>query len=80
MKSMKCSQLGGACEKVFRADTFEQIAEMSKQHGMEMLQKKDEAHLRAMSEMQDLMKRPEAMKQWYESRKKEFEGLPDERD
>ena len=39
------------CEKELRANTFEEIAEMSKQHGMEMFQKKDEAHLKAMSEM-----------------------------
>ena len=32
-----------------RANTFEEIAEMSKQHGMEMFQKKDETHLKAMN-------------------------------
>lgn len=78
MKTMKCNQLGGACEKEFRANTFEEIAEMSKLHGMEMFQKKDEAHLKAMSEMQDLMQKPEAMKEWFESRKKEFEALPED--
>ncbi len=56
MKTMKCNQLGGACEKEFRADTFEEIAEISKQHGMEMYQKNDEAHLNAMNKMQELMK------------------------
>jgi predicted small metal-binding protein len=35
MKTMKCNQLGGACEKEFQANSFEEIAEMSKQHGME---------------------------------------------
>jgi len=75
---MKCSQLGGACEKEFQANTFEEIAEMSKQHGMEMFQKKDEAHLKAMSEMQALMEKPEAMKAWFENKKKEFEALPED--
>jgi len=32
---MTCNQLGGACEKEFRAETFEEMAKMSKQHGME---------------------------------------------
>ena len=41
MKSMTCNQLGDACEKAFHAETFEEIAEMSKQHGMEMFQKQD---------------------------------------
>ena len=55
MKSMTCKQLGGACDKEFRAATFEEIAEMSKRHGMEMFQQKDSAHLEAMGKMQVLM-------------------------
>ena len=46
MNTMRCGQLGGACHKEFRASSFEEMTEMSKQHGMEMFQKKDEAHLR----------------------------------
>lgn len=78
MKTMKCYQLGGACEKEFHASSFEEIAEMSKQHGMEMFEIKDEAHLKAMSEIQNLMQKPEAMKDWFESKKKEFEALPED--
>ena len=77
MKTMNCKQLGGACDKAFRANSFEEIAEMSQQHGKEMFQKKDEAHLKAMSEMQVLMKKPEAMNAWFENKKKEFDALPD---
>lgn len=51
---------------------------MSKQHAVEMFQKKDAAHLKAMTEMQALMKKPEAMKEWFENKKKEFEALPEE--
>jgi len=58
MKTMNCRQLGGACEKEFHADTFEEMAEQSKKHGMEMFQKKDSAHLKAMDKMQELSKRP----------------------
>ncbi|MEE9337857.1 MAG: hypothetical protein V3U87_07230 [Methylococcaceae bacterium] len=78
MKTMNCKQLGGACEKEFHANSFEEIGEMSKQHGIEMFQKKDEAHLKAMNEMQELMQKPEAMKDWFASKKKEFEGLPED--
>ena len=39
MKTMTCRQLGGACELEFRANTFEEMAELSKKHGMEMFQK-----------------------------------------
>lgn len=78
MKTMNCNQLGGACEKEFHANSFEEIAEMSKQHGMEMFQKNDEAHLKAMNEMQELIQKPEAMKDWFESKKKEFDALPED--
>jgi hypothetical protein len=62
MKTMTCKQLGGACDNEFHANSFDEIAGMSKQDGMEMFQKKDAAHLEAMKEMQELMKKPEAMK------------------
>ena len=78
MKTMKCSQLGGACDIEFQANTFEEIAEMSKQHGMEMFQKKDEAHLKAMNEMQTLMQDPKAMETWFENKRSEFESLPED--
>ena len=75
MKTMTCKQLGGACAKEFHANTFEEIAEMSKKHGMEMFQLGDEAHLKAMNEMQELMKTPDAMKEWFKNRRREFDAL-----
>lgn len=78
MKTMTCKQLGGACNLEFMADTFEEIAELSKIHGMEMFEAKDPAHLKAMEKMRALMADPEAMEAWYEGKKKEFEELPDE--
>jgi len=77
MKTMSCKQLGGACDKEFHAGSFDEIAEMSKQHGMDMFQKNDGNHLKAMNEMQQLMQKPEAMTEWFESKRKEFEVLPD---
>ncbi len=77
MKTMTCNQLAGACDKEFHAETFEEMAELSKQHGMEMFQQQDEAHLQAMKAMKDLMKEPGAMQSWFENKKKEFDALPD---
>ncbi|MFW2371829.1 MAG: DUF1059 domain-containing protein [Gammaproteobacteria bacterium] len=77
MKTMSCKQLGGACDKEFHASSFEEIAEMSKQHGMEMHQKNDEPHLNAMKEMQQLMQKPDAMTKWFENKRKEFDALPE---
>jgi hypothetical protein len=75
---MTCKQLGGACDKEFYASSFEEIAELSKKHGMEMFQKGDEAHLKAMNEMMSLMKNPDAMKVWFDSKRKEFDALPED--
>ncbi len=78
MKTMTCRQLGGACEKEFHANSFEEISEMSKQHGMEMFQKNDEAHLEAMNKMRELMQTADsdAMKNWMKSKQEEFDALP----
>ena len=77
MKKMTCRQLGGACDQVFEANTFEEIAELSKKHGIEMFQANDKAHLEAMSAMKELMKSPETMKKWFEDKKREFDGSTD---
>lgn len=77
MKTMTCKQLGGACDLAFHANSFEEIVEQSKQHGMEMFQKQDPAHLEAMQKIQAMMQNPDEMKQWFESKRQEFEALPD---
>ncbi|MBU3966446.1 MAG: DUF1059 domain-containing protein [Euryarchaeota archaeon] len=79
MKTMTCKQLGGACDKEFHADTFEEMAEVSKKHGTEMYQKGDEEHLKAMEEMKKLMNDPKALKEWFESKRKEFDVLPEDK-
>ncbi|MDW5289742.1 DUF1059 domain-containing protein [Formosa sp. PL04] len=75
MKTMTCEQLGGACEKKFTANTFEEMADLSKKHAMEMFKKGDEPHLKAMKEMSELMKSPETMKEWFENKRNEFDNL-----
>ena len=79
MKTMTCKQLGGACDKEFHADTFEEIADLSKQHGMEMFQKNDKPHLEAMNKMRKLMVSADsdAMKNWMDTKREEFDALPD---
>ena len=79
MKTMTCKQLGGACDKEFHAKTFEEMAEMSKKHGMEMYGKGDEEHINVMKEMKERMTDPDAMKGWMESKKKEFDALPEDK-
>lgn len=78
MKTMTCKQLGGACDMEFQAETFQEIAELSKKHGAEMFKQGDEAHLKAMQEMSEMMNDPEAMTQWMEKKRREFESLPED--
>ena len=75
MRTMTCKQLGGACDQGFHAETFEEMAEQSKLHGMEMFQKGDEPHLQAMKAMQHLVQDPVGMQNWFTEKKKEFEAL-----
>jgi len=79
MKTMTCEQLGGACNKEFKANTFEEMVQMSKKHGMEMFRIGDKEHLKAMDKIQDLMKAPENMKAWFENKRQEFEALPEDK-
>lgn len=76
---MTCKQLAGACDIEFHANSFEEIADQSKKHGMEMFQNGDEKHLQAMSEMNKLMKTPDAMNEWFVSKRKEFDSLPEDK-
>ncbi len=41
-----------------------------------MFQKGDNAHLKAMEKMQELMKSPNAMQEWFGNMRKEFNNLP----
>ncbi len=74
MKSMTCNQLGGACDKVFTAATFEEMAALSQQHGKEMFGAQDAAHMAAMNEMMAMMQNGK-MDEWMNARKAEFDAL-----
>ncbi len=78
MKTMTCKQLGGACDKQFHANTFEEMTELSKLHGIEMYHKKDIDHLEAMTKIQKMMQQPQSIKAWFESKKNEFDALPED--
>jgi len=74
---MTCNQLGGACDLEFHAETFDEIAKMSHDHGKEMFQQNDEAHLNAMQEMRSKMNEPDSFQNWMDSKRKEFEAIPE---
>ncbi len=74
---MTCRQLGGACDQSFQAESFEEIAQLSQIHGQKMMQENDKAHLEAMEKMKQLMKKPGAMEQWMDEKRRQYESLPE---
>ncbi len=78
MKTMTCKQLGGACDKEFRADTFQEMARQSEEHGRAMFEQQDPDHLDAMKKMERLMQHPDEMNAWLEEKEQEFDELPDD--
>ncbi len=77
MKVMTCKQLGGACDKEFRANTFEELVEMSKLHGMEMFQQQDPAHMAVIVEVSAIMADPAAMQKFFDEKRALFNSLPE---
>jgi hypothetical protein len=75
MKTMTCKQLGGACDEEFTANTFDDISSLSRQHGMDMYQNGDAAHMEAMLKMQVMMKDPGALQKWMDEKEAEFDAL-----
>jgi len=78
MKTMTCKQMGGACDETFSAETFEEMANLSKTHGMEMFQKQDAAHLAIMNEMKSIMDKPGGMEEYMAQKRREFDAVPED--
>lgn len=77
MKTLKCSDLGGpsACDVEVSGETFEEVGNNCKAHVMEMVQKGDEAHQKAIERMMGLS--PEAQQAEFASYKQKFDEAPD---
>ena len=68
---MTCSQLGGACDVVFSAETFDELGAQSQQPGKEMFSLGEPAHMAAMGKMMEMD--AGAMATWMAARRGEFE-------
>lgn len=77
MKTVTCKQIGGACDLEFKVETFEELMELSKQHGMKMFQNGDAAHIEAINKMMLMMQSQDEMTAWLEVKKQEFDALPE---
>jgi len=74
MKMMRCNELGGACDKEFFGDTFEEIAKQSKEHGIEMINLGDKDHINAMEKMGELMRDSKNLDEWMNEKKNIFDS------
>lgn len=77
---MKCSELGGpeSCSVEFSGASFDEIAKLSHQHGMEMFQSQDAAHMQAGAEMKKLMEAGK-MQEWMQEKREAFDALAEEK-
>lgn len=78
MKTMTCKEMGGACDATFQAETFEDMAILSKEHGMAMFQAQDQAHLKVRGEVMTLMQAPQAFSDWMNSKRKLFDSIAED--
>lgn len=76
---MTCNQLAGACDTEFRAETFQEMGELSRTHAMAMAEKGDQAHIDKINEMKALMTKPGAAEEWFANVQKQFDALPDDK-
>ena len=74
MKMMRCNELGGACDKEFFGNIFEEIAKQSKEHGIEMINLGDKDHIKAMEKMGELIGDSKNLDEWMNERKKMFDS------
>jgi hypothetical protein len=74
---MSCDQLAGAYEATFRANSFDEMAALSKAYALEMQAKGDKGHFHAMGKMQKLMKSPQKINLWFKLKQHEFDNVPE---
>ncbi len=77
MKTMTCTQLGGACELPLTGTTADEVIQAQDRHLKEAVAAGDSAHEPALQDMRGRWKRPVAGLGWYRRVKRDFAALPD---
>jgi len=75
MKTMTCSQLGGACEPELHGETADEVIKQQDAHLKEVVDAGDSAHGPALREMKGQCKHPISGMKWYKQVKADFAGL-----
>jgi len=78
MKTMTCSQLGGACGLELRGGTADEVIKAQDRHLKDVVAAGDAAHEPALKDMQGRWKHPIKGMGWYRDTKRAFAALPDD--
>ena len=76
MKTMTCSQLGGACELSHAGADANEIIHAQDRHLREVVAAGDTAHEHALREMKARWRKPVSGMKWYKKVQRDFAALP----
>jgi hypothetical protein len=77
VKTMTCSQLGGACDLPLAGQTADDVIKAQDRHLREAVDAGDAAHEPALKEMKGRWKHPLKGMGWYKETKRAFAALPE---
>jgi len=77
VKTMTCSQLGGACGLELRGATADEIIKAQDRHLRDVVRAGDTAHEPALKDMKGRWKHPIKGLGWYKDTKAAFAALPE---
>jgi hypothetical protein len=76
MKTMTCSQLGGACELEHVGADANEIIKAQDHHLREVVAGGDNAHEAALRDMKGRWRKPVSGMKWYKQVQRDFAALP----
>jgi predicted small metal-binding protein len=76
MKTMTCSQLGGACALAHAGDDANEIIKAQDRHLREVVAAGDTEHEPALRDMKGRWRRPVSGMKWYRKVQRDFAALP----
>ena len=78
MKTMTCSQLGGACDLALTGESADDVIKQQDAHLNEVVAAGDHAHEAALAAMKGRWKHPLQGMKWYKGTKRAFAALPED--
>ena len=78
MKTMTCTQLGGACDLALTGDDHNEIIKAQDQHLKAAVAAGDTAHEPALRDMKARWRKPVSGMKWYKQVQRDFAALPDD--